>query len=250
MSLCSCKIVIPSHKRAERVVSKSLVVDPIICVAESQRDEYKEYNPDCEIVCHPDDVVGLIPKRNWMVEHFGDLFMIDDDVTHFHKLYVGLDESAECIKDAKVVTASIDKLYRMAKLMGVNLFGFTKSTRPIMYNPFKPYSLSNMITGCAYGVIKSPNIHWNEELKLKEDFWISCWVKYMERMVLVDNRFNFVQKDTFYNPGGLSAIRNDKTEMQNMLKIKKYFGDCIRLKRDNAQVSSAKKYNITASFPF
>ena len=75
-----CKIVIPSHKRHDRVFAKKLVNDPIICVAESQADLYQQFNPECEIVTHPDDVIGLIPKRNWMAKHFGELFMLDDDV--------------------------------------------------------------------------------------------------------------------------------------------------------------------------
>lgn len=74
------RIVIPSHKRHDRVFAKKLVNDPIICVAESQADLYRQFNPDCEIVTHPDDVVGLIPKRNWMAKHFRNLFMLDDDV--------------------------------------------------------------------------------------------------------------------------------------------------------------------------
>ena len=72
------RIVIPSHKRHDRVFAKYLVNDPIICVAKSQADIYKQFNPDCEIVTHPDDVVGLIPKRNWMAKHFRNLFMLDD----------------------------------------------------------------------------------------------------------------------------------------------------------------------------
>lgn len=47
------KIVIPSHKRHDRVFAKRLVLDPIICVAESQADIYRQYNPECEIVTHP-----------------------------------------------------------------------------------------------------------------------------------------------------------------------------------------------------
>lgn len=74
----SLKIVIPSHKRHDRVFAKKLVLDPIICVAESQADLYRQYNPECEIVTHPDDVVGLIPKRNWMAKHFGELMMLDE----------------------------------------------------------------------------------------------------------------------------------------------------------------------------
>lgn len=73
------RIVIPSHKRHDRVFAKKLVNDPIICVAESQADLYRQFNPDCEIVTHPDDVVGLIPKRNWMAKHFGNLFMLDGE---------------------------------------------------------------------------------------------------------------------------------------------------------------------------
>ena len=53
-----CKIVIPSHKRHDRVFAKKLVNDPIICVAESQADLYQQFNPECEIVTHPDDVSG------------------------------------------------------------------------------------------------------------------------------------------------------------------------------------------------
>ena len=37
------KIVIPSHKRHDRVLSKRLVNNPIICVAESQADIYRQY---------------------------------------------------------------------------------------------------------------------------------------------------------------------------------------------------------------
>lgn len=64
------------------------MLDPIICVAESQKEEYQRCNPNCEIVTHPDDVIGLIPKRNWMAKYFGDLFMLDDDVHNFVKLYI------------------------------------------------------------------------------------------------------------------------------------------------------------------
>lgn len=94
-----CKIVIPSHKRHDKVVSKKLVNNPIICVAKSQLELYKEYNPECEIVTHPNNIVGLIPKRNWMLEKFGELFMVDDDVFAFNKVSYALNEDTGTIKD-------------------------------------------------------------------------------------------------------------------------------------------------------
>ena len=57
--MSNLKIVIPSHKRHDRVFAKKLVNNPIICVAESQADLYRQYNPECEIVTHPDDVIEV-----------------------------------------------------------------------------------------------------------------------------------------------------------------------------------------------
>ena len=120
----SLPIVIPSHKRHDKVFAKKLVLNPIICVAESQADLYRQYNPDCEIVTHPDDVIGLIPKRNWMAKHFGELFMIDDDVHAVKNLVVEKGEPG-VIRDPERVTEIINSLYELACMLDVHLFGFT-----------------------------------------------------------------------------------------------------------------------------
>jgi hypothetical protein len=39
-------IVCPSHKRADRVLTKKAVAGLILCVPESQVAEYREHNPD------------------------------------------------------------------------------------------------------------------------------------------------------------------------------------------------------------
>lgn len=167
-----CKIVIPSHKRHDRVFAKKLVNDPIVCVAESQADLYREFNPDCEIVTHPDDIIGLIPKRNWMARYFGELFMLDDDVHACKTLYAEKGESGR-VKDKDKITRIILSLHEMASLMDIHLFGFTSRISPVMYNETSFLSLSKMITGCSYGIIYNKNTWWNEELRLKEDFWLS-----------------------------------------------------------------------------
>lgn len=247
------RIVIPSHKRWDRVFAKYLVEDPIICVAKSQVEQYKEFNPDCEIVAHPDDVVGLIPKRNWMAKHFHDLFMLDDDVCACKRLYSEKGESAR-IKDKKQITRIINNLYEIACMLGVHCFGFTSRISPVMYDETNYLCLDKMITGCSYGVRYDKNVWWNEELRLKEDFWISCYMKYTERRILTDLRYNFEQKNTFVNAGGLSAIRNQDEERRSILLIRKYFGDAIRLKgpgnNGKDKTKSLVQYNISVSFPF
>ena len=247
------RIVIPSHKRHDRVFAKKLVNDPIICVAESQADIYREYNPDCEIVTHPDSIIGLIPKRNWMARHFGDIFMLDDDVHACKTLYAEKGESAR-VKDKNRITKIITDLHEIAEMMDVHVFGFTSRISPVMYDETGFLSLSKMITGCSYGVRYNKNVWWNEELRLKEDFWISCYVKYKERRILTDLRYNFEQKNTFVNSGGLSAIRNQEEERRSILFIRKGFGEAIQLKgstnNGKEKTKQLVQYNITVKFPF
>lgn len=247
------KIVIPSHKRYDRVFAKKLVRDAIICVAESQADLYKQFNPECEIVTHPDDVIGLIPKRNWMAKHFGELFMLDDDVHVCKSLFVEKGEPC-AIRDADKITHIINSLYELACMLDIHLFGFTSRISPVMYDETGYYSLSKMITGCSYGVRYNKNIWWNEELRLKEDFWISSYVKYKERRILTDLRYNFAQKNTFVNAGGLSAIRNQEEEKRSILFIKKHFGDSINLKgatnNGKDKTKQMVEYNISCKYKF
>lgn len=247
------KIVIPSHKRHDRVYAKKLVNDPIICVAESQADIYRHYNPECEIVTHPDDVVGLIPKRNWMARHFGDLMMLDDDVHAVKILYSEMGETG-VLRDPDRITGIIESLYDLACTLDVHLFGFTSANTPVMYNEWGYYSLSRMITGCSYGVRYNRNTWWNEELRLKEDFWISCYMKYKERRILTDLRYNFAQKGTFVSAGGLAAFRNQEEERKSILFIRKHFGESISIKgkTNNGQNMTRQKveYNISCKFRF
>jgi hypothetical protein len=92
-------------------------------------------------------------------------------------------------------------------------------------------------------------------LKLKEDFWISCFAKFKERRILTDLRYSFSQKDTFVNPGGLSAFRNVEEERRSILLIRKHFGECIQMKGgacNNGKGSTKQmvEYNISVKFPF
>lgn len=79
-------------------------------------------------------------------------------------------------------------------------------------------------------------------------------MKYTERRVLTDLRYNFEQKDTFVNAGGLSAIRNQEEEQRSILLIRKHFGDAIRLKGQGNNgknpTKSMVQYNISVSFPY
>jgi hypothetical protein len=179
--------------------------------------------------------------------------MLDDDVHVVKTLFCEKGESG-VVRDPERITGIINSLYELACMLDVHVFGFTSRISPVMYEESQYYSLSKMITGCSYGVRYNKNVWWNEELKLKEDFWISCYMKYKERRVLTDLRYNFAQKATFVNAGGLSAIRNQEEERRSILLIKKHFGDSINLKGETHNGKDKTKqlveYNISCKFKF
>ncbi|WP_247646040.1 hypothetical protein [Bacteroides faecichinchillae] len=158
------------------------------------------------------------------------------------------------MKDKDRITNIIQSLFEMAGMMDVHLFGFTSRISPVMYDETGFLSLSKMITGCSYGVIYNKNTWWNEEIRLKEDFWISCYIKYKERKILTDLRYNFEQKNTFVNAGGLASIRNQEEERRSILFIKKNFGDSILLKsatnNGKDKTKQLVQYNISCKFKF
>lgn len=259
--MCSraCNIVIPSCGRADRVHTAKLLENPIICVPESQKDDYARFNPDAEIVCHPDHVVGLPSKRNWMVRHFGDIFMLDDDIVKVFVNYRSLDDVENSFTDKVRVSRIIYNLYDLASMIGVQLFGFSNLTGPVQYNEFEFLSLRKAVTGCSYGMISNDSLFWNEGMKVKEDMWISCLSKYYDRKILVDLRYSFVQKNTMLGRGGgLSGIRTQESEDESILELRKNFGSTVCMKGKNIVKRDGKvyykndkiKHNVSVKFKF
>ncbi|WP_151088777.1 GREB1-related protein [Hymenobacter baengnokdamensis] len=95
------EVGIPSHKRAGRIATLGLLPSAIVCIAESQAAEYRAAHPGAQLVTHPDSVVGLQAKRNWMYQHFGNLLMVDDDLTDFRRLYLPAGEPVSVKEEAR-----------------------------------------------------------------------------------------------------------------------------------------------------
>ena len=119
------KVVCPSYRRGDMLKPSKIVSNLIICIPESQYPDYKKYIADgCEIVCHPDDLIGLPVKRQWIYETFGNVFMIDDDVDAVMRKYVGGKED-QFLNDKDLVYELIQKTGNDAKEAGCYLFSFS-----------------------------------------------------------------------------------------------------------------------------
>lgn len=242
------KIIIPSHKRAERVTTRHVVADAAICVPFAQVEEYTRYNPECEIIGHPDEIIGLAPKRQWIYETFKNVFMLDDDITEFKRLYV---TSNYRVNNKQLVRDIIYQTAISAKESGAFLFGFSKNNNPTAYRSLSPISLTGFINGCAHGLLEGSKLWYNPRVTAVEDYWISCLNAHYHRYCWKDMRFTFIQQATFMNPGGQSDFRNLATEKADYEFLVKCFGsEVIRIKKESSLRKLQHPYEKTINLPF
>ena len=241
------KVVIPSHKRAGKVLAKNVVDGAIICIPESQAEEYLQANPENEIVTHPDTVIGLTAKRQWIYEHFGDVFMLDDDVVAMHRLY---EKDNVKVTNKALVREIIEATAYNARQCGAYLFGFSKNPVPASYKSMKPIELTGYITGCATGLLSGSKLFYNTRINCNEDYWISCLNAYYHRFIYKDTRFVFIQSGTFTSQGGLAEFRNLAAEEEDFKYLRKCFGDIVDLKTDTNQRKRKHQFEKTMRVPF
>lgn len=242
------KLIIVSHKRPERVVTLQAVAGCAICVEASQADAYRRHNPGVEIIVHPDAVVGLPAKRQWILDHYPDVFMLDDDIKEMRKVYTPAGESSKV--SAELARQIILATAQAARSAGAYLFGFNQSVIPAAYNGFQPISLTGFLIEGWIGFLGGSKLFYPRDLRLCGDFWISCLNAYHHRIMYRDNRFSFVPTKTFANQGGQSEFRNIEAEKQAFAYLKEHFGEVVQLKKDTHLAKRKHPYQKTLKLPF
>lgn len=241
------KVVIPSHKRWDRVSTICAVDNAILCVEESQAKVYAVCNPNIEIVSHPDSVKGLAAKRDWIINHFGSVFMLDDDVECLKRVYTEKGEETEV--DSTIAYEIIQSTAAACSQAGFYGFGFSTSPTPLHFDSLNPIRLTGYLTGCAHGVLKGSKLWYNPDIICNEDYWISCLNAYHHRGVYKDLRFYWDQRDTFVNRGGLAEFRNVEAEEADFKLLQKVFGkEVISLRKNKGNMKHP--FQKTLKLPF
>lgn len=241
--------IIVSHKRAAKVITHNALAGCAVCVAKSQLPLYKEYHPDVEYVVHPDSLLGSSPKREWIFRKFGDVFMIDDDVMAFGRVYKNGNEN----KNLTPQEASdlIDDTYELCKQIGVKLFGFNRTNSPVGYNGSRPISLTEFVTGGAYGLIKDDKIYFPDIPDfVGDDYFLNGINAYYHRWMWNDQRFTVYFKQTEHGVGGVAEYRTVEKRKEAYILLKKYFGDAIRPKMPTQLKKHLNEYEKTLLIPF
>ncbi|UBM58243.1 hypothetical protein LAG90_15675 [Marinilongibacter aquaticus] len=229
------KVVIPSHKRWDRVATICAVDKAILCVEEAQKVAYEACNPNVEIVCHPNEIKGLAAKRDWIIGHFGSVFMLDDDIESLKRVYTEKGEETEI--DPETAYDIIQCTALACKAAGFFGFGFSTSPTPLHFDSLNPIRLTGYLTGCAHGVLKGSKLWYSPDIVCNEDYWISCLNAYHHRGVYKDLRFYWQQRETFVNRGGLAEFRNTEAEEADFKLLQTVFGkDVVSLRKNQKRM--------------
>jgi TET-Associated Glycosyltransferase len=221
------KLVIPTHGRAGRVTTHHLVDNCSLCVAESQVPEYRRYYPKIDIIVHPDSVIGLTAKRQWMYENLGSIFMLDDDLYSFSRRYTRR-LSPLSPREAYDI---IQWAGNIAHLMGAYLFGFSNTPKPMYYDATRPFQLTGFINTCAIGMLEGSGLWYDPKVVCEHDWWICGLNAHFHRKVFIDDRFCWLQTDTMTNRGGQSKFRSLEVEQSDVMYLRKHFGSAVVLRK-------------------
>lgn len=231
------KIVVPSHKRADRVITR--VEGAILCVPDDQEGEYREHNPQFEIVTHPSTIRGLVLKRQWILDKFGDVAMVDDDIVAILRCWHLAGRRSRLTpteaRDALLATGET------CRRMGAFLFGFASGAAPEYYTPQSPFKLSGVATNGVFGILKGSKLFYHERAKTVGDFWIAGLNAYHHRYCFLDLRFAAHAKDTFIATGGAAEYRTEDVERESTAFLKEMFGDAVKMKVDKMGHRSSLK---------
>jgi hypothetical protein len=243
-------IVCPTHGRAGDVKVLEVIPDIPLCVAKSQEPLYREAHPGSELIVHPDEIVGISPKRQWLVDRFGDVFMFDDDVTAVTDVQVGLNESAK-VRDPQRIRDVVQALFDLAEGLGAHVLGLNTYADPVMYRPHRPFSLKHMVSGHCLGIRRDPRLRFPDLPDLlTDDLYISALAAYHDRIVLTDMRYAASVAHTWRATGGMAAHRTWQRVVDNEKFMVTAFGDAIRRRQESARSSLQVEIQLTMHVPW
>jgi hypothetical protein len=234
-------VVIPSAGRADRVKALKAIDADVLCVPESEAAAYRRYGYGVPLVTHPDTVPGLPAKRQWIADRFGDVFMVDDDVKAFVRLWLPTYRrdyrlTANEARDAAEAT------YETATELGAYLFGFAFFGDTRLFKPQRPFVLTGYVNAACFGLRAGSKLRFRTDVVAVEDMALSGMNAYYHRYLFVDQRFGPRQEKTFANPGGQALHRTSETEVRDTQTLKRLFGDAVVEKRPNPKVGRTTQH--------
>lgn len=241
-------IVMPSSKRAGHVLTTRWLPDVIFYVHQSEKKAYAAQYPDAEIETHDLDNLAVI--RQSILDRWGDVMMVDDDLEHMIDLRTASGEGSRHVK-GDLAHAIIQRLYEQACDLEVSLFGFNNFGHPAAFSPLQPYKLTGVIFGQAQGFRKDDNVFFAADVIGVGDYWVSLLNAYHNRIMLQDQQYYLAPRATFKLPGGSTKYRTLDRMRQSNRRLLEVFGtDVILPKKTSGLAAQQHAEQFSVRLPF
>jgi hypothetical protein len=242
-------IVCPSKGRAERLHTKKYFEHLIVVVTKGEGDEYKNHNPEVEVVETPEHIRGITPTRQFILENWDNPFMIDDDVVSIRKNFAEPGDD-DLVRDRQTVHEIIEETAYMCKEIGAYVYGFSKMRNPLEFRSHIPIVHTGFMNGSFKGFIKGHGLSYDVTLKEAEDHYMSCLSIYKHRYNLINNFYSFVTEVNFEAAGGCNDYRTIEMMKQNTLRLREMFGEVVNVKHSTKIKKKVHQGERSLSFPY
>lgn len=223
------RIVIPSRKRVESCAhALTLFPDALVCVAANEENDYKSLGVG--LLIHPDNVAGIGPLRQWILDNVDDetVVMVDDDVYEV-RTPVGEITKSHTLRDPLAIEQILLNAEEMAKGLETPVFGFDQTGGDVRkFKPHDPLRL-NSWTGGVIGII-GRELRYDTTLLLRADIDYCLKAMFKYRVVCIDTRYSFVHK-RFKNRGGNDHMRSSDRNALEIERLLARWGKWLNVER-------------------
>lgn len=225
----------PSYKRPDDVRTLDYLPFCRIWVDCKEYDDYKENNPDADIVSCPEGVQGnLCRVRNHILQKEFEagadvVLIIDDDFTCLRRYdYDNLDGWGYVphIITEEEFMPFLEKYSIIADGFGAKFWGVNCNSDPMAFRHNTPFSTRSYIGGPFQCFLKGNRCWYDENLPLKEDYDMTLQQLNMERVVLRVNAYHYMCKQS-EQKGGCAAYRNRQREEEQLEALRRKWGGAI-----------------------
>lgn len=242
-------VVCPSKGRPNNVKTLQFFPDLILVVPHSEVEAYKANYPDTEVIGTPKHIRGITPTRQWIIEQWDDVFMIDDDVEAVWRNFT-MPNEPYIIDDVVTIREILQTTAGIAKDIGAKVYSFGKIKNPLEYNSFKPLDHVGYMNASFCGFIAGHGLSYDLSMSEGEDHYISCLNIYKHRYSLIDNRYMFRTLGNFNAIGGCNDYRTRESMIKNTLYLRKKFGEVIKFKEATAIKKNVNFGERSLIFPY
>lgn len=244
----SIKIVCPSKGRSNNVTTVRFIPSLTLIVPDYEVDLYEKSYPSIEVIGTPKHVKGITATRQWILDNYEEVFMIDDDVVSIRKNYAFNEESS--IEDQEIILEVINSTADIARQVGAKVFSFSKIRNPLEYNSFEPIVHTGYMNASFCGFLKGHNLAYDLNMSEGEDHYMSCLTIYKHRYCLIDNRFSFITDGNFTAKGGCNDYRTRDSMIKNTLYLREKFGEVILYKSPTQLKKNVNIGERSLKFPY